>query len=69
MNFFKLFFGRGCIHSFSWPRVDEQGRHYQVCSKCGVAYEYDWAAMTRTQHLWTNGNQASSHDARTGYQA
>ena len=26
MNFLKRFFGRGCSHSFSWPRIATNGR-------------------------------------------
>jgi len=38
----------GCTHRFSWPRIDDEGRHYQVCLSCGAAYEYDWKVMRRT---------------------
>jgi hypothetical protein len=27
------------------------GHHYQICLSCGVAYEYDWEMMRRTNHL------------------
>lgn len=61
MNFIKLLFGKGCAHRFSWPRVDDKGRHYQVCLDCGIAYEYDWKTMRRTDHLWANQNIADLH--------
>jgi hypothetical protein len=48
MNFLKRMFAGGCLHRFSWPRIDENGRHYQVCSLCGISYEYDWKEMKRT---------------------
>ncbi|HEY6370923.1 MAG TPA: hypothetical protein VIX37_10110 [Candidatus Sulfotelmatobacter sp.] len=48
MKFLKQLFGRGCTHRFSWPRIDENGRHYQRCLGCGAAYEYDWDMMRRT---------------------
>jgi hypothetical protein len=51
MNFLKLLLGKGCSHQFSWPRVDNEGRHYQICSRCGTAYEYDWELMRRTDRL------------------
>jgi hypothetical protein len=51
MNFFKHLLGRGCKHRFSWPRIDDQGRHYQVCLTCGTAFEYDWSMMRRTGRL------------------
>ncbi len=53
MNFLKKLVGRGCAHRFSWPRIDADGRHYQICLACGAAYEYDWEAMRRTDHLLT----------------
>jgi len=51
MNFLKNLLARGCKHKFSWPRVDPDGRHYQICSACGRAYEYDWKRMRRTDHV------------------
>jgi hypothetical protein len=39
MKFLAFLFGQGCSHQFSWPRVGQDGCHYQVCSKCGAAYE------------------------------
>ncbi len=68
MNFLKMLLGRGCSHQFSWPRTDDKGCHYQICSHCGAAYEYDWDTMRRTEHLlanrgvthFTHSSQASS---------
>jgi hypothetical protein len=51
MNLLKLLLGRGCSHRFTWPRVDDCGRHYQICLLCGTAYEYDWRMMRRTDRL------------------
>jgi hypothetical protein len=51
MNVLKLFLGRGCSHRFTWPRIDDHGRHYQICLLCGKAYEYDWSMMRRTDRL------------------
>jgi len=51
MNLLNRFFGRGCSHRFAWPRVDANGRHYQICPLCGTAYEYDWGMMRRTHRL------------------
>jgi hypothetical protein len=51
MNFLKRFFGRGCSHRFTWPRIDTNGRNYQRCLLCGTAYEYDWRLMRRTDRL------------------
>lgn len=42
---------RSCAHRFGWPRIDDDGRHYQICLLCGSAYEYDWATMSRTNRL------------------
>jgi hypothetical protein len=53
MNFLRRLFRRGCWHRFSWPRLDDNGHHYQICSICGTAYEYDWKMMRRTRHLLT----------------
>jgi hypothetical protein len=51
MALLRRLFGKGCLHRFSWPRVDTNGRHYQICSVCGTAYEYDWKLMRRTERL------------------
>jgi hypothetical protein len=63
----------GCTHRFSWPRIDDDGHHYQICLACGTAYEYDWRTMRQTGRLlaavveasraqdsvrWSAGNQA-----------
>jgi aspartyl/asparaginyl beta-hydroxylase (cupin superfamily) len=64
----------GCTHRFSWPRIDNDGHHYQICLACGTAYEYDWRTMQQTGRLlasvveeasraresvsWSAGNQA-----------
>lgn len=51
MNLLKLILRQGCTHRFSWPRIDDNGRHYQICLACGTAYEYDWTMMRRTDRL------------------
>jgi hypothetical protein len=51
MNFLKHLLQQACPHRFSWPRIDEQGRHYQICLACGTAFEYDWRMMRRTGRL------------------
>jgi hypothetical protein len=51
MNFWKRLCGRGCAHRFTWPRIDANGCHYQICLLCGTAYEYDWTTMRRTSRL------------------
>ena len=51
VNFLKLLLRQGCTHRFSWPRIDDNGRHYQICLTCGTAYEYDWRTMRRTGRL------------------
>lgn len=53
VKFFKLLLRQGCTHRFSWPRIDDSGRHYQICLGCGTAYEYDWSGMHRTDRLLT----------------
>ena len=40
-----------CRHEFSWPHSGVYGQDYQVCTRCGTAYEYDWVAMRRTRRL------------------
>jgi hypothetical protein len=51
MKFLMQLLGKGCTHRFSWPRMDEDGRHYQICLACGTAYEYDWRTMRQTGRL------------------
>jgi hypothetical protein len=60
----KLLLRQGCTHRFSYPRIDDSGRHYQICLACGTAYEYDLKMMQRTnrllvaavQHDWHGGS-------------
>jgi hypothetical protein len=59
MMIWKRLFGRGCSHKFSWPRVDTDGRHYQICLVCGTAYEYDWTMMRRTSRLMEMSSTAA----------
>jgi hypothetical protein len=54
INILERFLGRGCSHKFCWPRIDENGGHYQKCLSCGAAYHYDWNIMRRTGPLPTN---------------
>jgi hypothetical protein len=63
VKFWKLFLRQGCTHRFSWPRIDENGRHYQICLACGTAYEYDWRMMRRTGHVLV---AAVQHELRSG---
>jgi len=56
MNFWKRLCGRGCAHRFTWPRIDANGCHYQICLLCGNAYEYDWTMMRRTNRLMLPSN-------------
>jgi hypothetical protein len=48
MKLLRLLLRQGCAHRFSWPRSNNNGRHYQICLACGAAYEYDWQIMRRT---------------------
>ena len=47
MTLFKRLFGR-CSHRLSWPRIGDDGRHYQICLSCGATFAYDWDQMRRT---------------------
>ncbi len=48
MNLWNDLLKRSCAHQFTWPRIDDDGRHYQICVLCGTAYEYDWETLSRT---------------------
>lgn len=48
MSFLSRLLTQKCKHYFSWPRTDGEGRYHQTCSRCGIAYEYDWSKMRRT---------------------
>ena len=61
VNFLKLLLRQGCTHRFSWPRIDDNGRHYQICLACGTAYEYDWRMMRRTDRLLVTAVQHALH--------
>jgi hypothetical protein len=51
MRILQRLFGEFCLHRFTWPRLTSNGQHYQICSSCGTAYEYDWKKMRRTDRL------------------
>jgi hypothetical protein len=51
VRFLSRLLGKTCAHYFSWPRTDSDGRYYQICSRCGIAYEYDWSTMHLTKRL------------------
>jgi hypothetical protein len=51
MKFLSHLLGTWCTHRFSWPRIDDDGHHYQICLACGTAYEYDWRKMRQTGRL------------------
>lgn len=57
VNLLKLLLRQGCTHRFSWPRIDDNGLHYQICLACGTAYEYDWSLMRRTDRLLVTAAQ------------
>lgn len=60
----KLLLRQGCTHRFSWPRIDDNGRHYQICLACGTAYEYDWRMMRRTGRLLVQSVQPELQGSR-----
>ena len=59
MKLLKLILRQTCTHRFSWPRIDSNGHHYQVCLACGVAYEDDWNGMKRTNRVHSEHVQGS----------
>jgi hypothetical protein len=65
MSLLTRFLGQGCSHRFTWPRINADGRHYQICPLCGTAYEYDWRSMRRTNRLLVTNGQPTLALART----
>lgn len=61
MNLLRKLLKQGCTHRFSWPRIDDEGRHYQICLACGTAYEYDWSLMRQTGRLLAAAVQHGLH--------
>jgi hypothetical protein len=61
MKLLKLLLRQGCTHRFSWPRIDDCGRHYQICLACGAAYEYDWKMMRRTNRPLVTAGKNELH--------
>ena len=49
--FLKQFLQWLCPHRFSWPHSGIDGRDYQICLRCGTAFEYDVTKMRRTGRL------------------
>ncbi len=65
MTFLERLFGEFCSHRFSWPRLSDDGQHYQICLICGTAYGYDWKTMQRTDRLLVTNGQHALASART----
>ena len=65
MRFLERLFGEFCSHQFTWPRLDGNGQHYQICLTCGNAYEYDWKRMRRTDRLLATNGHPHLASART----
>jgi len=64
MTLWEQLLRRSCAHRFGWPRIDDDGRHYQICLICGDAYEYDWTTMCRTdRRLRVNVSQVGDTKA------
>jgi hypothetical protein len=67
VKFLKLLLRQACTHRFAWPRIDENGRHYQICLACGTAYEYDWRLMRRTNRLLAAAVHDQLHGSRLSH--
>ena len=67
MSFLKRVFGRGCSHRLTWPRLGNNGQHYQICLTCGTAYEYDWKSMRRTDRLLVTDERSALSLAQTRF--
>jgi hypothetical protein len=63
----QLLLRQGCTHRFSWPRIDDNGCHYQVCLACGTAYEYDWDVMRRTNRLLITAVHTKLHGSSVSH--
>jgi len=60
----KRRFWFGCPHEFSFPVKSSDGSCYQVCTRCGVEYGYDWRRMKRTKRLPRRIQQTSLDQCR-----
>lgn len=67
VRFLQSLLRQACTHRFSWPRIGENGRHYQVCLACGTAYEYDWEIMRRTNRLFVQAVHNELHGSRLSH--
>jgi hypothetical protein len=67
LNLLRQLLHRGCTHRFSWPRIDQNGHHYQICLSCGAAYEYDWKEMRRSKKLLAQSVQHAEMFSQTAY--
>ncbi len=54
----------GCPHEFSFPIKTGDGSYYQVCTRCGTEYGYDWGRMRRTKPLPRPVQQTSLEQGR-----
>jgi hypothetical protein len=66
INLWEQLLRRSCPHRFSWPRVDDNQRHYQICLICGTAYEYNWNLMSRTNRLLVSVSQGKRDRSISG---
>ncbi len=54
-SLFSSIFNQPCSHQFSWPERRSDGGHYQVCTRCGDQYVYDWETLARAEKITTSG--------------
>jgi hypothetical protein len=54
-SLFSSIFNQPCSHQFSWPERRSEGGHYQVCTRCGDQYVYDWETLARAEKITTSG--------------
>jgi hypothetical protein len=61
----KRRFWFGCPHEFLFPMKSSDGSFYQVCTRCGAEYGYDWIRMRRTKLLPRRVQQTSLDRGRS----
>ena len=54
-SLFSSIFNQPCSHQFSWPERRSDGGHYQVCTRCGDQYVYDWETLARAAKITASG--------------
>src|SRR5437016_598681 len=54
-SLFSSILHQPCSHQFAWPERRSDSGDYQVCTRCGDQYVYDWETLARAAKITASG--------------